>query len=96
MPSWVAALGEVDGENSRKYVFGFPDNFRYPQAIRGSSYHSLLGVCAHGRWENFISLREKHSKAAFDTMYIRGEPDERVIKNITSDLMHPIQATILD
>jgi len=93
--SWVAAFGEVDGKTAGSTVFGFPDNFRYPQAIR---VHPTMPYWVYAPMvdgEFYIAPGETF-KSSFRYYVHQGEPDERVIKNITSDLMHPIQATILD
>ncbi len=93
--AWVAAFGEVDGETAGSTVFGFPDNFRYPQAIR---VHPTMPYWVYAPMvdgEFYIAPGETF-KSSFRYYVHQGEPDERVIDNIRNDLMNPIQATILD
>lgn len=93
--AWVAAFGEVDGKTAGSTVFGFPDNFRYPQAIR---VHPTMPYWVYAPMvdgEFYIAPGETF-KSSFRYYVHQGEPDERVIDNIRNDLMNPIQATILD
>ncbi|MFO7823231.1 MAG: PmoA family protein [Cyclobacterium sp.] len=93
--AWVAAFGEVDGETAGSTIFGFPDNFRYPQAIR---VHPTMPYWVYAPMvdgEFYIAPGETF-KSSFRYYVHQGEPDERVIDNIRNDLMNPIQATILD
>ncbi|MEX2512073.1 MAG: PmoA family protein [Cyclobacteriaceae bacterium] len=93
--AWVDATGKVEGETAGLTVFGFPDNYRYPQAIRvhPSMPYWVYAPMVDGAFniapgERFISK--------FRYYVHQGEPDSSVIDHITADLMSPIQGKVLE
>ncbi|SHM91619.1 Methane oxygenase PmoA [Cyclobacterium lianum] len=93
--AWVAAYGEVEGKTAGSTIFGFPDNFRYPQPIR---VHPTMPYWVYAPMVNegfYIAPGEKF-KSSFRYYVHQGEPDEKVIESIANDLKNPILVNILD
>jgi len=92
--SWVSAHGVVAGEKAGVTVFGFPDNFRYPQIVR---VHPTMPYWVYSpmfEGEFFIAPGEKfYNKVRY---YVhQGEPDKDVLASIQADLTHPVQVTVI-
>lgn len=93
--SWVAAFGEVEGETAGATVFGYPDNFRYPQAIR---VHPTMPYWVYAPMVDgaFTIAPGETFKSSFRYYVHQGEPDKKVIESISNDLLNPIGVEILD
>ena len=92
--SWVSAHGLVEGEKAGVTVFGFPDNFRYPQIAR---VHPTMPYWVYSpmfEGEFYIAPGEKfYNKVRY---YVhQGEPDRNVLASIQADLTDPVQVTVL-
>lgn len=92
--SWVSAHGLVEGETAGVTVFGFPDNFRYPQIAR---VHPTMPYWVYSpmfEGEFYIAPGEKfYNKVRY---YVhQGEPDMNVLASIQADLTDPVQVTVL-
>ncbi|WP_158860619.1 DUF6807 domain-containing protein [Lunatibacter salilacus] len=92
--SWVSAHGLVEGENAGVTVFGFPDNFRYPQIVR---VHPTMPYWVYSpmfEGEFYIAPGEKfYNKVRYYAH--QGEPDANVLSSIQADLTDPVQVTVL-
>lgn len=93
--AWVDASGMVEEEIAGVTVFGFPDNFRYPQAIRvhPSMPYWVYSPMVDG--EFYIAPGQKyHSRYRY---YVhQGEPDTSIIEKIAADIENPIKVEVLD
>lgn len=92
--SWVSAHGLVEGENAGVTVFGFPDNFRYPQIVR---VHPTMPYWVYSpmfEGEFYIAPGEKfYNKVRY---YVhQGVPNRNVLESIQADLTDPVQVTVL-
>jgi hypothetical protein len=92
--SWVSAQGFVDGEKAGVTVFGFPDNFRYPQIVR---VHPTMPYWVYSpmfEGEFYIAPGEKfRNKVRY---YIhQGEVDKEVLASIQADLTDPVKIRVL-
>lgn len=91
---WVSAHGLVEGEHAGVTVFGFPDNFRYPQIVRvhPTMPYWVFSPMFEGAF--FIAPGEKfHNKVRY---YVhQGVPDMAVLASIHADLTDPVQVTVL-
>jgi len=92
--SWVSAHGLVDGEKAGVTVFGFPDNFRYPQIVR---VHPTMPYWVYSpmyEGEFYIAPGEKYYNKVRYYVH-QGEPDKEVLASIQADLTAPVQVTVL-
>jgi hypothetical protein len=92
--SWVSAHGLVNGEKAGVTVFGFPENFRYPQTVR---VHPTMPYWVYSpmfEGEFYIAPGEKYyNKVRY---YVHdGEPDEAVLASIQADISDPVEVTVL-
>jgi len=92
--SWVTASGEVDKNTAGVTVFGFPDNFRYPQAIRvhPSMPYWVYAPMVDG--EFYIAPGASY-KSKFRYYVPNGKPNQEVIENIDMSLKTPIKVTVV-
>jgi hypothetical protein len=92
--SWVAAYGEIEGKTAGVTVFGFPDNFRYPQAIR---VHPTMPYWVYAPMVDgaFYIAPGSIYKSKFRYYVHQGRPDQTVIRNINENLKSPIKVNIL-
>ncbi|WP_375586489.1 PmoA family protein [Cyclobacterium xiamenense] len=93
--SWVTAFGEVDGKTAGATVFGFPSNFRYPQAIR---VHPTMPYWVYAPMvDGEFTIAPGETFTSHFRYYLhQGPPDKAVIDRINNDLLNPIQARIED
>ncbi|MEX0881936.1 MAG: PmoA family protein, partial [Cyclobacteriaceae bacterium] len=72
--SWVDASGKVEGETAGLTVFGFPDNYRYPQPIRvhPSMPYWVYAPMVDGE---FTIAPGERFKSKFRYYVHQGEPD---------------------
>ncbi|WP_154858970.1 DUF6807 domain-containing protein [Cyclobacterium xiamenense] len=93
--SWVGAFGEVDGKMAGATVFGFPSNFRYPQAIR---VHPTMPYWVYAPMVDgeFTIAPGETFTSRFRYYVHQGQPDQAIIDRINNDLLHPIQARIVE
>lgn len=92
---WVSAFGEVESKVAGVTVFGFPDNFRYPQIVR---VHPTMPYWVYSpmfEGEFHIAPGQKfYNKVRF---YVhQGEPDEKILASIQADLTDPVQVKVKD
>ncbi|WP_339926363.1 PmoA family protein [uncultured Cyclobacterium sp.] len=92
--SWVTASGEVDSKTAGVTVFGFPDNFRYPQAIRvhPSMPYWVYAPMVDG--EFYIAPGDSY-KSKFRYYVPNGKPNQEVIENIDEGLKSPIKVKVM-
>ena len=93
--SWVTAFGEIEGKTAGVTVFGFPGNFRYPQAIR---VHPTMPYWVYAPMVDgaFYIAPGSIYKSKFRYYVHQGTPDQQVIQNIEKNLKSPIKVKILD
>lgn len=93
--SWVSASGKVDGQNTSVTVFGFPENFRYPQAIRvhPSMPYWVYAPMVDG--EFYIAPGAGY-KSKFRYYVPNGASNPEIIKNFDKSLKSPVKAKLLD
>ena len=93
--AWVAASGEVDGKTAGLTVFGFPDNYRFPQAIR---VHPTMPYWVYAPMVDgeFHIAPGETFKSKFRYYVHQGKPDLSVVDQISADLMAPIQTRVLE
>ncbi|WP_460515196.1 DUF6807 domain-containing protein [Cyclobacterium sediminis] len=93
--SWVSASGKVDGQKTSVTVFGFPENYRYPQAIRvhPSMPYWVYAPMVDG--EFYIAPGAGY-KSKFRYYVPNGASNPEIIRNIDQSLKSPVMATLLD
>lgn len=93
--SWVTASGKVDGQKTSVTVFGFPENFRSPQAIRvhPSMPYWVYAPMVDG--EFYIAPGASY-KSKFRYYVPNGASNPKIIKHIDKSLKSPVKAKILD
>lgn len=92
--SWISAHGLVGGKKAGVTVFGFPENFRYPQTVR---VHPTMPYWVYSpMFEGafYIAPGEKYYNMV--RYYVHdGEPDADVLASIQADITDPVQVTVL-
>ncbi len=86
---WVDATGEINGNPTGLTVFGYPDNFRYPQSMRvhPDMPYWVFSPMVEGAF--YIAPGEKHiSKHRF--FVHDGIPDQNILEKIQNDLENPV------
>lgn len=93
--SWVTAYGNVDNNTAGVTVFGFPENFRYPQAIR---VHPTMPYWVYAPMvDGAFNIPPGSSYASKFRYYIpNGAPDLKIIENIDESLKFPVKAKLLN
>ncbi len=93
--AYVSAEGFIDGKKTGVTVFGFPDNFRYPQAIR---VHPIMPYWCYAPVVDgafFISPRQTYSSRY--RYYVHdSSADLQVVKQLYRDILHPPTARMSD
>ena len=92
--SWVTASGQVDNKTAGVTIFGFPDNFRYPQAIRvhPSMPYWVYAPMVDG--EFYIAPGSSY-KSKFRYYIPNGKANQEVIENIDKSLKSPVKAKLV-
>ena len=93
--SWVTASGKIAGKTSGVTIFGFPENFRYPQSIRVHPTMPYWVYAPMVEGEFYIAPGASY-KSKFRYYVPNGESDIEVIRNIDKSLKFPIKAKLLD
>ncbi|MDO9552786.1 PmoA family protein [Rhodonellum sp.] len=90
---WVTSSGNIDGKATGITIFGFPENFKYPQAIRvhpTMPYWVYSPVIEEGF---FLAPGERYS-SKFRYLVFDGKPDLDQIQQIQNTILHPIHILV--
>lgn len=91
---WVSAFGEVEGETVGMTVFGYPENFRYPQIVR---VHPTMPYWVYSpMFEGaFYIAPGQIFKSKFRFYVHQGAPDKQILDAIQADMTHPISIKVV-
>lgn len=90
---WIDATGEVDGKVAGVAIFGFPDNFRYPQMARVHPEMPYWVFSPVVEGPAFIAPGEKYSSRY--RYYVHdGVADANLLENIQRDLEDPVTVSV--
>jgi hypothetical protein len=90
---WIDATGKVDGKDAGVAIFGFPDNFRYPQMVRVHPEMPYLVFSPIVEGPAFIAPGEKY-KSRY-RYYVRdGSADMNLLARIQRDLENPVAVRV--
>ncbi len=87
---WVDASGIIEGQAAGLTVFGFPENFRYPQSIRvhPDMPYWVFSPMVEGAF--YIAPGQKF-KSGYRYYVYDGMPDKSTLKRIQNDLENPVK-----
>ncbi|MFC4871643.1 PmoA family protein [Negadavirga shengliensis] len=93
--AWVDASGQIEHEMAGLTVFGFPDNFRYPQTIR---VHPTMPYWVYAPMVDgeFYIAPGQTFKSKFRYLAHNDGPDMALINKLQADLTDPIQVKVID
>ena len=90
---WIDATGEVDGKVAGVAIFGFPDNFRYPQMVRVHPEMPYWVFSPVVEGPAFIAPGEKYTSRY--RYYVHdGVADANILKSIQRDLEDPVTVSV--
>jgi hypothetical protein len=90
---WIDATGEVDGKVAGVTIFGFPDNFRYPQMVRVHPEMPYWVFSPVVEGPAFIAPGEKFTSRY--RYYVHdGVADTNLLQNIQRDLENPVTVSV--
>ncbi|MBE7169625.1 MAG: PmoA family protein [Williamsia sp.] len=86
--AWVAAEGDINHKYSGIAVFGFPDNFRYPQALR---IHPTMPYWCYAPSVDgpFFIPPQQHYRSKFRYCVYDGPLDAAFAHRLLDDIQHP-------
>lgn len=91
--AWVSVAGVIDGATAGVTVFGFPDNYNYPQPIRAHPtmpYFSFSPTVEQG-----FSIQPGASyRSRFRYLVHDGAPDKAFIGQLNTELLHPVKTSV--
>ena len=90
---WLSVSGEISGSEAGVTVFGFPDNFRYPQYVRvhpSMPYWVFTPVFEEG----FVIAPGETYKSKFRYFVHDGKADLKMIESIQRNLENPVTVTV--
>ncbi|MFD2033918.1 PmoA family protein [Belliella marina] len=90
---WISVSGKISGSDAGVTVFGFPDNFRYPQTVRvhpSMPYWVFSPVVDNG----FTIAPGETYISKFRYFVHDGKPDKNMIENIQRNLENPVTVTV--
>ncbi len=91
--AYVNASGKINGESGGATIFGFPQNIRYPQAIRVHPTMPYWGYAPVADGPMMI-VPGQTITARFRMYTYDGDPDQQKINQLLTDILHPVEATV--
>ncbi|WP_247233879.1 PmoA family protein [Telluribacter sp. SYSU D00476] len=92
---WVDASGVVDGKMTGLTVFGFPSNYRYPQAIR--VHPDMPYWCYSPMVDEAFYIAPGGSYQGKYRYYVHnGAPDQQIIRQIDQAITDPIVVNVIN
>lgn len=86
--AYVSVEGTIDGRVSGVTVFGFPDNFRYPQSIR--IHPSMPYWCYAPVADGAFAISPQQTYSSRYRYYVHdGSVDQQVVKQLYRAILHP-------
>lgn len=90
---WIDATGKVDGKDAGVAIFGFPDNFRYPQMVRVHPEMPYWVFSPVVEGPAFIAPGEKYTSRY--RYYVHdGSADMNLLARIQRDLENPVAVRV--
>ncbi len=91
--TYVSASGLIDGATAGVAVFGFPDNYNYPQPVRVHPQMPYWGFAPAASGSFTINPGAVYTSRYRYCVY-DGQPDTALLKAINDDLIHPPRVTV--
>ncbi len=91
--AYVSASGLIDGKTSGVTVFGFPENYNYPQPVRVHPVMPYWGFAPAATNRFFINPGAVYT-SRFRYFVHNGDPDTAVLQQLNNDMVHPMEVAV--
>ncbi len=91
---YVTASGLVDGKMGSVTVFGFPSNFRYPQAIR--VHPTMPYWCYAPEVDGPFAIAPRSAYHSGFRYFVSDAPNPTQSDQLLHDLLHPVSVKVLE